>query len=69
MLKLARAICSVTIAGLTAVTISLPLISFAQAKTIYRCKHVDPISHRCTAFRSDSTWPQGYRRGHTSNGA
>ena len=67
MLKLARAICLVTIAGLTAVTISLPLTSIVQAKT--RCTHVDPVSHRCNAFRSESTWPQGYRRGHSSNGA
>ena len=39
MLKLARAICLVTIAGLTAVTISLPLTSIVQAKTtLHTCR-------------------------------
>jgi hypothetical protein len=28
----------------------------------------DPVSHRCVAFRSDSTWPEGFRRNKSGNG-
>jgi hypothetical protein len=60
-----------TLAAIAVIALSLPLISVAQAQQskTHRCRHYyDPASHRCVAFRSDSTWPEGLRRNKTGNG-
>jgi len=63
--------CRLTIAALTVAALSMPLMSVAQAQQgkTHRCRHYyDPVSHRCVAFRSDSTWPEGFRRNKSGNG-
>ena len=32
------------------------------------CRIVDTVSHHCLSFHSDSTWPEGLRDYHGSNG-
>ncbi len=66
----------VTVAAITAVALSLPIMSVAQAQqgvrtaasTVKRCKIVDPTSHRCLNFRSDSTFPEGLSDYHGTGG-
>ena len=67
----------VTVAAITAVALSLPIMSVAQAhqgvrngaSTVKRCKIVDALpSRRCLNFRSDTTFPEGLSDYHGSGG-
>ncbi len=67
----------VTVATITAVALSLPIMSVAQAQqgvrdrtsTVKRCKIVDALpSRRCLNFRSDTTFPEGLSDYHGSGG-
>jgi hypothetical protein len=69
----------VTIAAITAVALSLPIMSVAQAQqaqqhvasettTVKRCKYFDTVAHRCLNFRSDSTYPEGLSDYHGTGG-
>ena len=67
----------VTVAAITAVALSLPILSVAQAQqgarngasTVKRCKIVDALpSRRCLNFRSDTTFPEGLSDYHGSGG-
>jgi hypothetical protein len=73
----------VTIAAITAVALSLPIMSVAQAQqgaqaqqrvasgtsTVKHCKFVDAgPSRRCLNFRSDTTFPEGLSDYHGSGG-
>ena len=67
----------VTVAVITAVALSLLIMSVAQAQqgvrnrasTVKRCKIVDALpSRRCLNFRSDTTFPEGLSDYHGSGG-
>ena len=67
----------VTVAAITAVALSLPIMSVAQAQqgvrdrasAVKRCKIVDAApSRRCLNFRSDTTFPEGLSDYHGSGG-
>ena len=66
-----------TVAAITAVALSLSILSVAQAQqaarnrasTLKRCKIVDALpSRRCLNFRSDTTFPEGLSDYHGSGG-
>jgi hypothetical protein len=73
----------VTIAVITALTLSLPVTALAQApqqqapqpyvrtaaSTVKHCKFVDALpSRRCLNFRSDTTFPEGLSDYHGTGG-
>jgi hypothetical protein len=58
----------ISISGLAVVALSLPLMASSAAWSAdSQCKF-DPVTHRCVPFRSDSTWPNGFRHSKDSNG-
>jgi hypothetical protein len=66
-----------TVAAITAMALSLPIMPVAQAQqgvrngtsTVKRCKIVDARpSRRCLNFRSDTTFPEGLSDYHGSGG-
>ncbi len=77
MQKQVTSAAGVTIAAITAVALSLQIMSVAHAQqgvrdrasTVKRCKIVDALpSRRCLNFRSDTTFPEGLSDYHGSGG-
>ncbi len=67
----------VTIAAISALALSLPLVSVAQAQqgvptktaAVKHCSYVNsPPSRRCLNFRSDTTFPEGLSDYHGTGG-
>ena len=59
-------------ATIVAATLLPPAMSVAETQqNVTRrtsCRYIDPVTHRCVNFRSDSSWPEGFRRNNTGNG-
>ena len=76
MLKNANSLRNAAILVVAAASVSLPMISVAQAQSagvrppweVNQCRVHDELARRCYTFHSDSTWREGLSDYHGSNG-